>query len=40
MGGQVGFDSVRGRTTFYFELPECPPSSAGEGAEDAWAAEL
>jgi signal transduction histidine kinase len=39
MGGDVGFDSVRGRTTFYFELPECRPSPAGEGPEETWAAE-
>jgi signal transduction histidine kinase len=27
MGGEVGFDSVSGRTTFHVELPECRPSS-------------
>jgi len=38
MGGHVGFDSVRGRTTFYFDLPEWRPRS-GEGPEETWAAE-
>ena len=39
MGGEVGFDSVRGRTTFYFDLPECPSCSARESQEEMWAAE-
>jgi signal transduction histidine kinase len=39
MGGHVGFDSVRGRTTFYFDLPEWRPHADREDAESTWAAE-
>jgi len=39
MGGHVGFDSVRGRTTFYFDLPEWRSHADREDAESTWAAE-